>query len=247
MNIFLEKQMSKLSGMKILRALEVLFTFSLTFGAIVLGCLFIVVYDANAADHIDAPLVREDARKDITDVFAFRSPSNSANIVLAMNMFTPVGAPDSSTLFDPESQGEYAIFIDTDGDQVEEHIIRVTFSESDSSGQSYTMRGIPGVGSINGDVSTTGSANITTSGAVRTFAGLRDDPFYFDFEAFNAFLAAPCIPAEGLRCPGTGSPVDFFLGLNVASIVVEFPLTSLSNINSSNQGTIGVWAKTYSK
>lgn len=237
------KKLSDIMG----RFLEVAFTFSLTVGAVILICLFIVVYEAQAADHIDAPLVRQDASKDITDIYVFRSPSNSANLVLAMSMFTPVGDPDSPTLFDPESQGEYAIFIDTNGDQVEEHIIRVTFSEASASGQSYTMRGVPGAGIITGDVSMGASASINTTDGVTAFAGLRDDPFFFDFEAFGAFLAAPCVPTAGLRCPGTGDPVNFFLGLNVSSIVVELPVTSLSNINSASEGTIGVWAKTFSK
>lgn len=203
---------------------------------------------AYAADHIDAPLVREDARKDITDVFVFRSPSDSSRLVLAMDMFTPVGAPDSSRLFDSESEGEYALYIDTNDDQVQEHVIRVVFNSSPGGNQTYRITGIPGSAPISGTVTAAGeSAKIASSGGATAFAGLRDDPFFFDFEGFNSFLAGPCIPTAGLRCPGNGSPVDFFLGLNVASIVVEFPITALSGISSADSGKIGVWAETYTK
>jgi len=60
---------------------------------------------------------------------------------------------------------------------------------------------------------------------VTLFAGLRDDPFFFDL---NAFLAVSfCSPG-----------MNFFNGLNVSAIVVEVPSDLLGPSN------IGVWART---
>ena len=65
--------------------------------------------------------------------------------------------------------------------------------------------------------------------------------------AFNNFLAGPCIPEAGLRCPGTGSPENFFASFNTATIVVEFPISSLPNISSADSGRLHVWAETYTR
>lgn len=203
---------------------------------------------AFAADHIDAPLVRDNPKLDITDVYVFRNPLDSSRVVVALNVFTPVGLPDSERLFASIDEGEYAIFIDTDDDLAADHTIRITFSKDAGTAQEFTVRGIPGSGKLKGLVSNaTGSGQSGTDGNAIAFAGLRDDPFFFDFEGFTAFLAAPCVPEAGLRCPGTGAPVNFFHGLNVAAIVLEFPVNKLSGIDSVSSGKIGVWAETFVK
>jgi hypothetical protein len=205
---------------------------------------------AMAADHIDSPRVRgaEVAAVDITDLFVFRSPTDSSKIVLAMNFFTPVGAPESAQLFRSSEQADYAFYIDTDSDNEADQKIRVRFGAEAGNAQTFVVEGIPGSDSIEGLVTTAGETEkIATSSNASVFAGLRDDPFFFDFEGYNAFLSAPCIPTAGLRCPGTGSPTDFFLGLNVSSIVIEFPLEALPGLSSANAGSIGVWAKTFVK
>lgn len=203
---------------------------------------------AFAADHIDAPLVRDNPKLDITDVYVFRNPRDSSRIVVALNVFTPVGLPDSERLFASIDEGEYAIFIDTNEDLAADHSIRITFSEDLGAAQEFTVRGVPGSGKLTGLVSNAQGTGATgTDGTAIAFAGLRDDPFFFDFEGFTAFLAAPCVPTAGLRCPGTGAPVNFFNGLNVAAIVLEFPVHELTGIDSVSAGKIGVWAETFVK
>ncbi|MBI2965390.1 MAG: DUF4331 family protein, partial [Chloroflexi bacterium] len=65
---------------------------------------------------------------------------------------------------------------------------------------------------------------------MRVFAGLRDDPFFFDLNAFNA--GAKFCQGAG----GTGS--DFFLGLNSSAIVLSVPTSALG------ASQLGVWAQT---
>jgi hypothetical protein len=65
---------------------------------------------------------------------------------------------------------------------------------------------------------------------VRLFAGLADDPFFLDLNAFNA--GAKFCQGPG----GTGS--NFFKGLNASAIVLKVPTASIG----ANQ--VGVWAQT---
>ena len=51
---------------------------------------------------------------------------------------------------------------------------------------------------------------------MRVFAGLRDDPFYFDLDDFKT-VASSGNPAELVDATGT----DFFAGLNTLALVVD--------------------------
>ena len=200
-----------------------------------------------AADHLDSPSVKVagGAFLDITDVYVFTSPSDSNNVVIAVDVFSPEGAT-TPPLFD--TNGLYEIFIDSNADLKPDHTIIGTFKNTDGGGQEFSFDGVPGLNSsVSGSVSTGPAATVIERGGAKAFAGLRDDPFFFDFEGFTAFVAAPCLPVAGLRCAGGGAPVNFFSGFNVAAIVLEFPKTAISGITSSNAGTIKVWAKTFKK
>ena len=178
-----------------------------------------------AADHLDGPMAKHDGRLDITDIYAFQSPSNPANTVLIMNV-DPVAGVLSPTTFHPDAS--YDLKIDTNGDAKEDFTYKVTFSAVDGSGgQDVVLRRVPPSGG--GAVLAMGKTgtNISVSGGGLLRAGVFDDPFFFDLVAFRNGLAF---------CPG-GVGTNFFAGLNVASIVLEVPRSSL--------GThIGVWART---
>jgi len=180
---------------------------------------------SRAADHLDGPMAKHDGRLDITDVYAFQSPSNPANSVLIMNV-DPVAGVLSPTTFHPDAS--YDFKIDTNGDAKEDFTYKVTFSAADGSGgQNVTLRRVPPSGA--GAVLARGRTgnNIAVSGGGLLRAGVFDDPFFFDLVAFRNGLAF---------CPG-GVGTNFFAGLNVASIVLEVPSSSLGT-------NIGVWART---
>ena len=90
-----------------------------------------------------------------------------------------------------------------------------------------TLRRVPARG--NGAVLARGQTgtNISVNGGGMLRVGVFDDPFFFDLVAFRNGLAF---------CPG-GVGTNFFAGLNVASIVLEVPSSSLGT-------NIGVWART---
>ena len=185
---------------------------------------------SGAADHLDAPFVATDGRIDINDVYAFHpgDPQDLSRTVLVMTV-DPVAGVLSPTTFHPDAL--YQLKIDTNGDAREDLAYRIEFDGS-SSPQHVTLRcvpaarcGNPGAVLAKGQTGTT----IPVGSGGSLFAGLRDDPFFFDLAAFQNGLAF---------CPTDPAP-DFFLGLNVAAIVLEVPTSSLGP--SPN---IGVWATT---
>ena len=151
----------------------------------------------------------------------------------------PLTMPGDAPTFD--SAGLYQFRIDNNGDAVPDVTYNVTFSAADSSGQ-QTATVKKATGSAADTLASSGSALIsgkttagtnapvvTSSGNTKLFAGLRDDPFFFDLNAFKAGLA--------FRNPGN----NFFKGLNVSGIVLEVPATDFERSGSTSAG---VWAVT---
>ena len=190
---------------------------------------------ANAADHKDSPSVENDPAADITDIYAFRSPANNDNLVVALNV-NGLTVPA-----DPRNFGQdvtYAIHVDNTGDLVADATASITFS-----GGMFTIDGLGDP--ISGQVTPPESADplITEANGIKAFAGPRDDPFFFDLVGFQNFLAGPFVPANGLR-PAGETPTDAFAGTNVSAIVIELPITALTGEASSDTGTIKAWATT---
>ncbi len=65
-------------------------------------------------------------------------------------------------------------------------------------------------------ISTKDDVQIAEKDGMKFFAGPREDPFFFDFNQYNAILAGT---ASSFNNPGA----DTFAGTNVLSIVVEVP------------------------
>jgi hypothetical protein len=184
-----------------------------------------------AADHLDAPGVKADGRTDINDVYAFRSPTNSANTVLIMTVNPAAGVfTNSPTTFHPNAT--YEFLIDGNGDAKPDTEIEIDFGKVKDGGVQNVEVEIDGP---HREVEAEGRTGrtIRISGGGKLRAGVFDDPFFFDLAAFNA---------GGAFCPGAGGPnsgINFFLGLNVSAIVLEVPSAWLDS-----DSNIGVWART---
>jgi hypothetical protein len=181
-----------------------------------------------AADHLEAPLVQADGRTDINDVYAFQSPTDPDNTVLVMTV-NPGAGILSPTTFD--RRATYQFRIDTDNDARPERTIRIRFGQVRADGtQTYSVRGIPGGGrGVTGEVSELRRGGLVTVG---TF----DDPFFFDFQAFQDQVKG----AGGSRTFCDDNATDFFAGLDVSAIVLEVPTSSIT----TRSDQIGVWAET---
>jgi len=198
-------------------------------GLLALAAGLIVAGTASqAADHLDAPLVQADSRTDINDLYAFRSPERGRNVVLAATV-NPLAGVDNPTTFHPDAV--YRFFIDTDGDARKDGLIRVTFSDVKPNGrQRVNISGAAGRGR-----GWTGQ-EIRLPGGGKAMAGVFDDPFFFDLQAFQDQVKG----AGGPRTFCDGNETDFFAGLNVSGIVLEVPRAKVTDGTPS----IGVWTDT---
>lgn len=191
---------------------------------------------SRAADHLDAPGLTPpggDRRLDLADVYAFQSPTNSGNVVLISTVFPLAGVQAPGT-FHPGASYEFKI--DNDGDAKEDLTYRVTFSVPNGAlVQDLQLRCTPAstCGS-KGAVLARGQtgSNIPVAGGGLIRAGLFDDPFFFDLNAFRGERGT------GTRRFCDGQQNNFFLGLNTMAIVLEMPRSQLGSNN------VGVWART---
>ena len=204
-----------------------------------LGALAIALVAAGAsegADHADAPGVLGDPAADINDVYAFRSPANPDNLVVALTV-NPLTAPGDGATFAEDVA--YEIHVDNTGDFVADATVTVTFEDGE-----FTLTVLALGVEITGPVTPPGSEPvITEAGGITVFAGPRDDPFFFDLAAFFTFVDEPFAPVNGLRGEGE-TPSDALAGTNVSAIVVELPIVALTGADSSDTGVIRAWATT---
>jgi hypothetical protein len=188
------------------------------------GAMLAVQATVRGADHGDSPQVRDDTRADINDVYVFASPATPANTVLIMTV-CPLAGVTGPKLFSPGVKYEFAV--DTTGDAVEDQIWRLVFAKPDAAGhQSYVLTG-PNKIRVRG---VTEALTVDVGDAGQVFAGIRDDPFFFDLIGFKRGLA---FSANTSR--------NFFDGLNTMAIVLEVPTTSFGTLGESG---LGVWART---
>ena len=189
-----------------------------------------IQFGLEAADHGDAPGVRVDPRLDIPDVYAFQSPSNSANVVFIMTL-SPLARIVSPNTFHPTADHDF--FISTNADPAHEFAFNFRFGppgpggiqEMRFIGESRTERLY--------DVLASSQRTVELPGGGFIRANEIDDPFFFDFIAFRSGLGNLCGGAGG----NTG--VNFFRGLNVTAIALELPRSLFGSNN------IGVYARTF--
>lgn len=201
-----------------------------------------------AADHIDAPAVTGPSSaslgNDITDVYAFQSPSDNSKMVLVCNV-QGLMSPSASTTASFPSNVMYEMNIDNTGDNVEDLVIQ--FLVQNGKVRAYgpaapAVKGtmstvLTGAGYTEAQVTAYGSAPVTGTGAngIKIFAGPRDDPFFFDLVRFKEIIAGT---QTAFRSPG----VDTFAGTNVLSLVIELPKSLLGS-----GATINYWCETKTK
>lgn len=187
------------------------------------------------ADHLDAPGLTSpgnDARLDITDVYAFQHPDDASKSIVILNV-----NPLAPTLADSfRHDAIYELKIDTDGDAIANIAFRFLFSEVEDGKQVAEVRLATGddAASANSEgreiiedapVSFGRHPHVTEQGPFKFFAGIRSDPFFFDL---NGFLA-------GLKFTGD----DFFADKNVFGIALEVPNSVLGD-----NPKIGIWGRT---
>jgi Domain of unknown function (DUF4331) len=213
-----------------------------------------------ASDHDDGETDGKGRNLNLTDLYVFRevdqNPSASADdLVLVMNT-NPRSLPRQQYYFSTNARYEFHISRALGKDDMptgsSEGLIRFEFgAPNESKQQPMTITVIRDgdeevittnddgsailtspIG-LNNDVITNQASIGGTFGStpMTVFAGLREDPFYFDVEQYFRVRAgaAGIGPAVGFREPG----YDFTAGYNVNSVVVRIPRRLLNSVTDT--------------
>src|SRR5499433_1044121 len=188
----------------------------------------------NAADHAEATNVAADPGADLADVFAFLDPNDNSKVVLAMDVegFVVPSELLNLSFFAPDVTYEFQI--ENTGDAIADQFIDVTFSPqtSRSKPQTATIK-LPNGAQFTAPTTvqtlaaTPNPFVVTTDPAtgVSFFAGLTDDPFFFDIVGFSRFMASVTLGNPDPTKLQRGR--DSFAGYNIHMIALSVPAALL--------------------
>lgn len=229
--------------------------------SIALMCLFalpllpISAPITQAADHLESPWVTKDPGADIADLYLFLDPNDNSKVILAMDVegFVVPAELLNQCCFSEEIT--YRFEIENTGDSKPDRFIDVTFGPHGSrrapqvatiklpDGKTFqaftTVQRQPGA--TPESISEANPLRVTTdpTTGVSFYAGLTDDPFFFDIIGFNRYvikLVDRNPTAKGDLTRGR----DSFAGFNIHMIALSVPVEMVKG----NSNTIGVNAAT---
>lgn len=205
-----------------------------------------------AADHGDGPGVGVDRSADLNDAFLFLDPNDNSRVVmmLTVNGFIVPGEAVNFGVFDHNLR--YRFEIEANGNATPDGFIDVSFSEKVTSGatpQTATIRSTffrtftaP---TTNPNLRVTPPEPVITTDqntGITFFAGLVDDPFFFDIPAFSRFVGSVLAGAPN---PGFFNRArDSFAGYNTLSIGLSMPVSLLRSRLHVRNDTIGLNSRT---
>jgi hypothetical protein len=201
----------------------------------------------DAADHAESTSVAGDPGADLADVFAFLDPNDNSKVVLALDVegFVVPSELLNLSFFAPEVT--YRFEIENTGDAVPDQTIDITFSEQTSRSQPQTATIKLPNGQTFTAPTTVQTLNATPNPFVVTtdansgasfFAGLTDDPFYFDIVGFNRFVASVLAGSPNPGALQRGR--DSFAGYNIHMMALELPAAMLRGSAGNIIGVNGV-------
>ena len=229
-------------------------------GGLLLGVTLIGgvgAFYVNASDHDDGETEIKGRNLNLTDLFVFReqdqNPNASEGDLIFIMDTNPRSLANQQYYFSTRARYEFKVSRVTNNDAtptgVPDVVLRFKFGQPNANGQqnieltaikdgvttvaNQTLRTTPIKANPNvGQVSLNGST-------LSVFAGLREDPFFFDVEQFFRVRAGALgiAPAVGFRDPNTA--VDFAKGYNVNAIAVRVPIRFLQGSTSAT--TFDVW------
>lgn len=217
--------------------------------ALALGMIVNPLPPAIAADHAESTSVAGDPGADIADVYAFLDPNDNSKVILALDVegFIVPSELLNLSFFSPDVLYRFEIENTGDAKAKPDKSIDITFSPQ-------TSRSAPQIATIklpNGQkftapttVQTLNAAanpfTVTTDPAsgVSFFAGLTDDPFFFDIVGFNRFVGSVLAGAPNAAHLSRGR--DSFAGYNIHMITLSVPASMLVGRAGNEIGINGV-------
>lgn len=235
-------------------------------GAIAVGAIAsgLGVWSARASDHDDGENDNKARALNLTDVYAFRedwqtgNPADAGNLIVIMNV-NPRSLPRQPYYFSTNARYELhfgrvtAAAVDLAPTGLEDVILRFEFGPESQGTQLLTATWVEGgeetvaspaivpASTTSLENSTNNTAfsinDFTANGHTFTvFAGLREDPFFFDVESFFRMRGGEGVAA--IRT--TSEAVDFTSGYNVSSIVTRIPIAALAGAGDDDK--FDIWA-----
>jgi Domain of unknown function (DUF4331) len=213
----------------------------------------LISFAAMSADHAESPATDADPAADIADVYIFPSPEVPSKLVGAITFGgrpAPRSRIDASFYCDPDILFTYNIDrADASGnfDSIPDFQIYARFGKNNSGQCALQLENVPGgSGKFSGLIE-----QVFSGQSGRAFAGLRNDPFFFDFEGFSALLNTFATPGQNgdlvssFRLTGNQPRRDSFGGRNVSAIVFEMDLDTVApKAPNGTRPKIRVWATT---
>jgi hypothetical protein len=197
----------------------------------------------DAADHGDAPLTAHDLGADLNDAYMFLDPNDNTKVILIMTVHGFIVPAEASNfgIFDPAIR--YRFELENTGDAKPDAFIDVRFSPRiavngapQAQTATITCTGFannrtftaPSTNSSNtADVAPTPVITTDSTTSISFFAGLTDDPFFFDIPAFGRFVASVRAGAPNPAVFQRGR--DSFAGYDTLAIAFSIPVSLVRN------------------
>lgn len=206
-----------------------------------------------SADHAESPGADADPAADLADVFIFTSPNSGSKTVAAITFggrSAPRSRIDGSFYCDPDVL--YTFNIDREApngsfDNVPDVQVYARLATNGRGECGLQLENVPGAG---GTFSGKTEEVFTSPTGLRAFAGLRNDPFFFDAEGYSALVASFAAPGQSgdvvgaFRLTGNQPRRDSFANRNVSAIVWEMDNVVLAPPNGAFRPKLRVWATT---
>lgn len=189
-----------------------------------LAASLLTIHAANAADHQEAPGATAQLAADIGDYYAWHD-GNELNLVLTFGTFA---APELPANFNRDIL--YAFHFDTSMpvDGVSDVNIYARFSQDVDGNWGLQVSGPDGA-ILEGAVET-----VLSNSQMTAWAGLADDPFFFDQTGFRTTVSTGTLSFDPTR--------DDVAGLNVTAVAIQLPVDSIM----SGGTTLQTWTTTSS-
>lgn len=201
----------------------------------------------SAADHGDAPLIDQDQGADIADCYFFLDPNDNSRIILIGTVHGFIVPGEARNFGEFDHNVRFRFDLENTGDARPDGTIDVTFSAKTAAtspqtatitlpnGQTFTALSTPPTidpAPPNPVITTNAATGVTF------FAGLVDDPFFFDIPGFLRFTASVDAGAPNPAVFNRGR--DTFAGYNILSMAFSIP----ASLIRGNSNVVGVDFKT---
>ena len=193
-----------------------------------------------AADHSEAPAADEDRLNDIGDVYAYLDPADNTKLVIAFTLLGFVVPSEQVNQGGFDAHSRYRIGLNEDADPDPDRFIDITFSPR-------TSRTEPQIATIvlpDGRTTIVAPTTVPTLSAtapmrmvttdpatgVSFFAGIVDDPFFFDIPGFNRFVAS--VLGGNVDPAQLERRRDSFAGYDTLGVALDIPVSMLHPNNN---------------